>query len=64
MKKYEYKMINGKTKLGFDYDKKVAEMEAEWNQLGLAGWKFCTWANDAMVFVREIDGAGLSESDS
>ena len=42
MKKYEYKMIKGKTKLGFDYDKKVAEMEAEWNQLGLAGWKFCT----------------------
>ena len=57
MKKYEYKMIKGKTKLGFDYDKKVAEMEAEWNQLGLAGWKFCTWANDCLLYT-SVPGGG------
>ena len=53
MKRYEYKFVKSKLKVGFDYDKKVADMEAEWNELGSQGWKFCTWANDVMVFMRE-----------
>lgn len=52
-KQYEYKFVKSKLKVGFDYDKKVADMEAEWNELGSQGWKFCTWANDVMVFMRE-----------
>ena len=30
MKQYEYKFVKSKLKVGFDYDKKVADMEAEW----------------------------------
>lgn len=55
MKQYEYKFIRSKTKIGFDFDKKIAETEIEWNALGAEGWKFCTWANDAVVFVRETE---------
>lgn len=55
MKKYEYKFIKIKTKLGLNYDKKLAETENEWNQLGLQGWKFCTWVNGAVVFIKETD---------
>lgn len=55
MKKYEYKFVKTKFKTGFDYDRKVSEMEKEWNDLGSEGWKFCTWANDVMVFIKEID---------
>ena len=34
MKQYEYKFIRSKMKIGFDYDKKITETEAEWNKLG------------------------------
>ncbi len=55
MKKYAYKFVKVKSKIGFDFDKKVSEMENEWNELGAQGWKFCTWANDVMIFMREVD---------
>ena len=55
MKQYEYKFIRSKMKLGFDYDKKITETEAEWNKLGAEGWKFCSWANEAVIFIRETD---------
>ena len=38
MKQYEYKFVKSKLKVGFDYDKKVEDMEAEWNELGSQGW--------------------------
>lgn len=59
MKKYEYKFIKIKTKLGLNYDKKLAETENEWNQLGLQGWKFCTLVNGAVVFIKETDSQAL-----
>ena len=31
MKKYAYKFVKVKSKIGFDFDKKVTEMENEWN---------------------------------
>lgn len=55
MKKYAYKFVKVKSKIGFDFDKKVSEMENEWNELGAQGWKFCTWANDVIIFMREVD---------
>lgn len=55
MKKYAYKFVKVKSKIGFDFDKKVSEVENEWNELGVQGWKFCTWANDVMIFMREVD---------
>lgn len=32
MKNYEYKFVKTKIKIGFDFDKKVSEMENEWNE--------------------------------
>jgi hypothetical protein len=55
MKQYEYKFIRSKMKISFDYDKKITETEAEWNKLGAEGWKFCSWANEAVIFIRETD---------
>ncbi len=55
MKKYEYKMIEVKTTLGFDWKKKVREAEERWNELGREGWQFCTWGNDVIIFMREIE---------
>ncbi len=56
MKKYEYKFVkNSGIKLGFDYDKKVEDMEKEWNSLGENGWKFCRDGNGFTIFIREID---------
>lgn len=55
MKRYEYKFMKAKLKIGLNYEKKVDEMEAEWNKLGAEGWRFCTWANDVMVFIRETE---------
>ena len=65
MKQYEYKFVRSKAKLGFDYQQKLTEIEAEWNELGASGWKFCTWANDAAVFIRELktDSNALCKSD-
>lgn len=57
MQKYEYKVVKSKVKIGFDYENKLLEMEKEWNELGKEGWKFCTWANDAIIFIRELDEA-------
>ena len=42
MKTYEYKFVETKTKLGLDFSKKVSDMERQWNEWGLEGWKFCT----------------------
>ena len=50
MKKYEYKMVEVKTTLGFDWKKKVREAE-----LGREGWQFCTRGNDVIIFMREIE---------
>jgi hypothetical protein len=55
MKKYEYKFLVSKTKLGFDFEKKCASLEKEWNELGQQGWKFCSWGNGVAIFMREID---------
>ena len=49
MTQYEYKVVRQKMKLGFDYDKKLDELEAEWNQLGAEGWKFCTAASGVHI---------------
>ena len=55
MKTYEYKFVVAKEKIGFDFSKKVSELEEVWNQLGREGWKFCTWGNNGvMIFMREI----------
>ncbi len=35
MKQYEYKFVRSKAKLGFDYQQKLTETEAEWNDWGL-----------------------------
>ena len=55
MKKYEYKMVEVKTTLGFDWKKKVREAEERWNALGREGWQFCTRGNDVIIFMREIE---------
>ena len=55
MKKYEYKMVEVKMTLGIDWKKKVREAEARWNELGQAGWQFCTRGNDVIIFMREIE---------
>ena len=39
MKKFEYKMAEIKTSLGFDWQKKIREAEARWNELGREGWQ-------------------------
>ena len=55
MKKYEYKMVEIKTKLGLDWQKKIREAEAQWNELGREGWQFCMHGNGVLVFMREIE---------
>lgn len=57
MKKYEYRFVRTKARLGLDYDKKVSEAETQWNELGREGWRFCTWVDGAAVFVRETGGS-------
>lgn len=41
MKKYEYKFVKQEVKLGFVQNKKVEDVEKEWNELGKDGWRFC-----------------------
>ncbi len=55
MKKFEYKMVEIKTSLGFDWQKKIREAEARWNELGQEGWQFCMHGNGVIVFMREIE---------
>lgn len=55
MKKYEYKMVESKGKIGLDFSKKVSDSEKRWNELGMEGWKFCTWGNGVVIFIREVD---------
>lgn len=57
MKKYEYKFFTQKSAIGFDFDKKVKNIEEEWNKLGSQGWKFCKEGFGCIVFMREIDDA-------
>ncbi len=52
--KYEYKFVEFESKLGFNYDKKVIELEKQWNELGKQGWKFCKDGNGFTIFMREI----------
>lgn len=55
MKRYEYKFVRSKAKLGLDYDKKCAQAESEWNELGQQGWKFLAFGDGAAIFMKEID---------
>lgn len=55
MKKYEYKFIAQRIVIGLDYEKKMKNAEAEWNELGRQGWKFCWEGNGCIVFIREYD---------
>ena len=55
LEKYEYKFIESKGKIGLDFSKKVSDAEKQWNELGMGGWKFCTWGNGVMIFIREVD---------
>ena len=55
MKKYEYKMVEIKTKLGLDWQKKIREAEEQWNELGQEGWQFCMHGDGVIVFMREIE---------
>ena len=54
MKKYEYKFVEHENKLGFNYEKKVLELEKTWNELGEQGWKFCKDGNGFTIFMREV----------
>lgn len=54
MKEYEYKFVKFNFELGFNYDKKVIELEEQWNELGKQGWKFCRDGNGFSIFVREV----------
>lgn len=54
MKKYEYKFLEQRSKLGFDQSKKVEAAEKEWNELGAEGWRFCKEGSGVMIFMREI----------
>jgi hypothetical protein len=55
MKKYEYKFVKEGFKFAFDFDKRIEEVEHQWNELGKQGWKFCKEVNGVMIFIREID---------
>ncbi|MBF8982505.1 DUF4177 domain-containing protein [Lutibacter sp. B2] len=55
MKKIEYKIVVIKTKLGFNLEKKSKEFENELNELGQQGWRFCSWVNGGVLFMREIE---------
>lgn len=55
MKKFEYKMVEIKTSIGFDWQKKIREAEEQWNELGREGWQFCMHGNGVLVFMREIE---------
>lgn len=54
MKKFEYKFVVTKTKLGFDFEKKCKDLENEWNELGQQGWKFCSLGQGVAIFMREV----------
>lgn len=58
MKKFEYKFAEIKAPLGFNWNKKIEEIEAQWNKLGQEGWQFCTQGNGVIVFMREIENSG------
>ena len=55
MKKYEYKFAQFKVPLGLDWNKKVKQLEDEWNALGREGWQFCMQGDGVLVFMREIE---------
>ena len=55
MKKYEYKFAQFKVSLGLDWNKKVKQLEEEWNKLGQEGWQFCMQGEGVLVFMREIE---------
>ena len=55
MKKYEYKFAPFKVPLGLDWNKKIKQLEAEWNGLGQEGWQFCMQGDGVLVFMREIE---------
>lgn len=55
MKKYEYKFVQFPKHFGLDYEKKIREIEVEWNKLGTEGWKFCKEGNGVIIFIKEIE---------
>ncbi len=56
MEKYEYKFVYEKMRLAFDLDKKIDEVEQEWNELGQQGWRYCKECNGVIIFIRKIEG--------
>lgn len=50
MEKYEYKFVNWLKPYTSDYSK-IEEVQ---NELGRQGWKYCTDAQNAVIFIREI----------
>ena len=42
MKKYEYKFVEVKGKIGLDFSKKVSDTEKQWNERGMDGGRFFT----------------------
>ncbi|WP_312280055.1 hypothetical protein [Oscillibacter sp.] len=57
MKQYEYKFVKFNFETGFNYDKKITDLETQWNALGEQGWKFCRDGNGFSVFIRERSAA-------
>ena len=55
MKKYEYKFAQFTVPPGLDWNKKVKQLEDEWNALGREGWQFCMQGDGVLVFMREIE---------
>ena len=54
MQQYEYKFVPIKPTLNkFQYERKLAQLEQQWQELGKNGWKFCTSIDDIAIFIRE-----------
>lgn len=53
MRVFEYKFVRFPNQIGLNFDKKVLELERQWNQLGEEGWMFCKEADGVCIFVRE-----------
>ena len=61
MKNYEYKFVKTKIKIGFDFDKKVSEMENEWNE-----WQckeLCVLGRNQLLFGKNQDMTILIEKE-
>lgn len=56
MKKFEYKMVNLKSKLSFKEDEKIAYQEEQLNELGAEGWELVEFQlmTGLAVFKKEV----------